>query len=198
MRSRSLEVKAQTSVLDGLGCCRSESGYSYLSLFEVGEVLQQTLHPTWAEEDEEIVVKGRVLVHVVGHSAIHHALDVLQLLRFEQVVQLIVVDITLWHKISLGLVLDDSGHAEEHLALAVLHILLYVQSHLLGNAEIFHRLGDVESQFLGEREEVINGVTRRKDHCCAIVQGNVLLTKFFCRDAFHLYEWVKYEFHAVA
>ena len=109
-----------------------------------------------------------------------------------------------WHKILLVLVLHHSGDerielagiAEEYLALAILHILLYVERDCLRNAEVLHILGDGDAHLLSECEVVVDSVTRCEHYGCEVEKTDLLLSEFFGAESFYFDEWAKDEFYA--
>ena len=70
------------------------------------------------------------------------------------------------NEVLLVLMLVDDGQqavvlacgAEEDLALAVLHVLLYIECDHLGNAEILHVFGDGDAKLAAEVEEMVHCV----------------------------------------
>ena len=186
------ELDGESGILGSLGSVYAEGGDGYVALLEVGEVLEQGRDATGAEEDEHVVVEGFALGKVVAHGAVHHTLGELEFLTFEEVLDFIAVDVAHWHEISFLLVLDHggqevvdfSGVAEEHFALAVLNVLLYVESHGLGDAEVFHILGDGDSQLFAKVEEVVDGMARGEYDGCVLEDVNLLSTKLARGEAF--------------
>ena len=77
------------------------------------------------------------------------------------------MDITHRHQILFVLVLHHGRNqivhtaclAEEHLALAILHILLDIQGDSLCDTEILHILRNSDTQLLGHIKEMVNGMT---------------------------------------
>ena len=127
-----------------------------------------------------------------------------ELLGVEQAFDVVVVYGAERHEILLGLVLhhcwyervDLAGCAKEHFALAVLHILLYVECDGFGDAEVLHVLGDCDAHLLGEVEVVVDGVTRCEDYGCEVQQADLLLAEFFGTQSLDLDERAEHEFYA--
>ena len=203
---RSLEVESVSGVGHSLGCSRSECGDAHVVLLEAGEVLRERLDARGAEEDEHVAVELGCffLGEVVAHGAVHDALGVVEFLRVEQLLYVVVVNAAHWHEIFLALVLHHCGDervelagvAEEHLALAILHILLYVECDCLCYAEVLHVLGDSDSHLLSEFEVVVDSVARGEHHRCEIEKTYLLLSEFFWAEPFYFDERTKDEFHA--
>ena len=111
-----------------------------------------------------------------------------QLLLVEHLLDVVVVYVAHRHEILFGLVLyherdevlDFTSIGEEYLALAILHIFLYVQGYSLEHAEVLHVLGDGDAHLLGQLEIVVYGMARGEDHSCIIEEVYFLLTKLFC------------------
>ena len=74
-----------------------------------------------------------------------------------------------------------SSCAEEHLALAILHILLDIQGDLLCNTEILHILWDLQTHLLRQFEIIIYGMARCKHNCGIIQYTHLLLAEFLRR-----------------
>lgn len=170
----SLNVESQSGIGDSLAGGRSEGSDTYVFLLELREVLQQRMYAGGAEEDEHIVVEALhfFLGQVVADGTIHDALGVVELALVEQVLQFVSVDAAHGYKVFFTLVLDHHGHKVlhlsggtiENLALAVLHIFLYVKRNRFGDTEILHRLGNRYHHLFGYGEEMIDGMTRSKDN----------------------------------
>ena len=132
-----LKVEPQAFFLNGLGRGRPEGGYLDVALLEVGHVFLECFHARRTEEHEHVVVEmGPLLVgEIVAHRAIHHAFGVAEPFLVEQILHVVVVDTAHWHEKLIAPVLRHQRHkighlagsAEEHLALAILHILLDVE-----------------------------------------------------------------------
>ena len=77
------------------------------------------------------------------------------------------MNVTHRDEIPLSLVLIDDSHqtiglacgTEENLALTILYILLNIESHHLGDAEVFHILGNSDTEFTAQIEEMVHCVT---------------------------------------
>ena len=150
----------------GFGCGRTEAADGHIALLEVGEVLLQSLHTAGAEEDEHVIVEWLIGLEVIAHRAVHHATCVTDVLGSQLLRDFILVYIAQGNEVLLVLMLVDDGQqavvlacgAEEDLALAVLHVLLYIECDHLGNAEILHVFGDGDAKLAAEIEEMVHCV----------------------------------------
>ena len=123
-----------------------------------------------------------------------------KLLGVEQLGQCVVVHIAYRHKIFLGLVLHHRGHkvghiaggAKKHLALAVLHVFLYVEGYSLRHTEVFHVFGYGDAEQLGQLEVVVDGMARGEHHSRVVEKTDLLLAEFLRRDAFHFNKGTKH------
>ena len=113
------------------------------------------------------------------------------------------MDLAHRNEILLGLMLHHCGQqivylsrsTEEHLALAILYVLLYIERNGLSDTEILHVLGYLHTHFLCQLEEIINGMTRGEDDCRIVEDAYFLLTELLRAQSFNLYERTEYEFH---
>ena len=86
---------------------------------------------------------------------------------------------------------------EEVLALAVLYVFLQVERYLFGHAEILHVGRDVDTEFLAESEEMVDGMARCEDDGCMTTYRNVLRTEILGSHRFNLDKGTKYQFKIV-
>ena len=129
---------------------------------------------------------------------------VLDAVRVEEILDVVVVHPTQRHEIALVLVLEDVRKkvldlacvAEEHLALAVLHVFLDVEGYLLDHAEILHRLGNGDAHLLCQREEVVDGVARGEHHRSVVEKVDLLLAKLLGGYAVDPEERTEHTLHA--
>ena len=91
--------------------------------------------------------------------------------------------------------LDFAAFTVEYLTLAVLYILLYVQSDSFRYAEIFHGLGHVDAQLGAKSEEVVNCVTRGEYDSCVVENGDLLLSELLRAYSFYLNKLLKINSH---
>ena len=165
----------------------------------------QRLYAGRREEHNHVEVERLVLRIVVAHGAIHDALGVVEFLLFQQAVHLVACHVALRHEVFLVLMLHHHRHqigefarcAAKHLALAVLHVFLYVIGNRFGNGKVFHRFGNGYAHLLAKGEEVVDGVARGEHDGRVVEHLYLLLAKFFGREAFHLNEGVKHKLYAV-
>ena len=83
--------------------------------------------------------------------------------------------------------------AVENLALAVLHIALQVEGRRLVDAEIFQRFGHCVAHFLGDAEEMVDGIAAREDDASVFGEFDVFLSEFARGDIIKFDEFLKSE-----
>ena len=111
--------------------------------------------------------------------------------------------ITHGHQILLGFmlnhcgdeVIDFSSISKEHLALAILHILLYVKRDGLGYAEILHVLRNSDAKLFCQIEKMVDGMTRSKNDSSVVKYINFLRAEIFGGDAFYLNKRTEHKFN---
>ena len=89
-----------------------------------------------------------------------------ELLCVKHGLHVVVVHVAQRYEIFLILVLHHAWQqvgylacvAEEHLALAILHVFLNIQCYCLRDTEILQVFGDVVSKFFGKLEEIVDSV----------------------------------------
>ncbi len=86
--------------------------------------------------------------------------------------------------------------AEEDLSLPVLHIALQIERRRFVDAEILQGLGDGITHFLGDAEEMVDGVSAREDDAGVFRQLDVFLAKFARGDVFEFDEFLESKGHA--
>ena len=91
--------------------------------------------------------------------------------------------------------LDLAAFAVEYLTLAVLHILLYVESDSLRHTEILHGLGYVDAQLGAKSEEVVDCVARGEHDSCVVEDGDLLLSELLRAYSFYLDKLLKINSH---
>ena len=120
----------------------------------------------------------------------------LELRLVEEGLRLVGVDVGHGDEVFLTFVLDHRGQqvldfargAEEHLALAVLHVFLDVEGDRFGDAEILHGLRDGDTQLAAQVEEVVNGVAGGEHNGSVVQDGHLLLSELFSRNALNFDE----------
>ena len=85
----------------------------------------------------------------------------------------------------------------EYFAFPVNDILLKVESHVFGNAEILHVVGHSNPQLAAYSEEMVDACLTCEHHCSKIKHIDFLMAEIFCRDSLNLYEWFKVYFQVV-
>ena len=204
--SRCFQVEPQSGLADSFGRRGAESSDGHLALLEFREGVQQALDTAGAEKHEHVLVKRLATHEVVGHSAIHHTLGMTEFLLVQQILNLVIMDITQGYEEAFVLVLehgwqqviDFPGGTVENLTLAILNILLNVERYLLCYAKVLHVVTYDEAQILSKLEEVVDGVPRCEDDGAEVGKRNLLSSKFPGRKSFDLDERAKDELYAVA
>ena len=135
------------------------------------ELGHQRLHVGRRIEGQQVVVRGRELVQIGGYRARQdHRVDrqlelgqclgklgLVRLAQREQELLLLVLDDELDERI-------ESTVGERDLALAVDDVLLQVERHGLGLADVLHGLGDRDAGLLADVEEAVDGGARGENH----------------------------------
>ena len=112
-----------------------------------------------------------LIAELIAQRAVHHTFGMRQPLGIELVLNVVVVHTAQRHQVLLELVLHHQRNqiiyltrsAEEHLALAVLHVFLDIKRDGLCHTEIPHVLGNVQTELFGQHEKVVDGMTRGED-----------------------------------
>ena len=92
-------------------------------------------------------------------------------------------------------VVDAAGSAEEHLALAVLHIFLNIECDGFRHTKVFHVLGNVTAQLLGQRKEMVDGMARGEDNSGVVEDVHLLRTEVTCCQSLNFNKGTEHEFN---
>ena len=163
----SLDIKTQTCIADSLCGGAAETADDLLALNKVRSVLLERFDSCRAEEYQHIVIIKFTCCELVAYGTVHYSLGMGNLIGIKKFLEFTGMNVGHRYEITLCLMLEDRSHeavyltgiAEEHLTLAVLDILLDVERHGLGDAEILHVLRDVYSHLGAKLEEMVNSVT---------------------------------------
>ena len=93
-------------------------------------------------------------------------------------------------------VVNLSRRPEEYLALAILHILLYIKRNCLRDTEILHVLRYGHTQLLCQRKEVVDGMTGGKDNGRMVQDAHLLCTELFSCYPLDFDKRTEHEFNA--
>ena len=164
-----------------------------------GEVLEEGLDAAGTEEDEHVVVEGLVLGYLVADGTVHDAIGEIDVFLLEELGESGVVDVALGYEEAFGAVTEDVREevvylaclAIEDFALAVLDVLLDVEGDGLGDAEVFHILGDVDAHLLAELEEMVDGMAAGEDDGGVTGDVYVLVAELSGGEGFDLDEGVE-------
>lgn len=192
----SLELEFQARFFDSLGCGGTKRSDGNFVFLDVRDVLDERIQPAGTEKDDHVVVERLVGREGIRNGAIHDSFLVDNLLAFQNISKFVVVDVAQGNEVFVVLVLDNLGNdvvdlscgAKEHLALAVLDVLLDIESNGFCDAEIFHVIRYVDAQLLAKLEEIVDGMTRSEHDSCIIQNGDVLLTEFLGRQSLNFNE----------
>ena len=191
-----------------------EEAESAEQFFETGK-MDEPWEGQWIRSDSQDRDKERHPVfhkHFLAKTGISCArlyisgLGMFDAMSLESILDVVVMDARLRQEVGLFGVLQDDGKqtveracgAEEHLALAVLDVLLDVKRHGLGGTEILHRLGDVDAHLLTELEKVVDGVARGEDDSGMLGEnGHLLSTEFLWGETLYLNELLEVDLHII-
>ena len=186
------------------GLAETADGY-LVFLLEFGEVDLQRLDAHRTEEDQHVVVLDLDgLSQVGGNGAEQHGLGVVQLGRRKLVGSRVGADVGTAIEVLLVLVfLHDFNQvaqglvAKENLPFPILHITLEIKGCRFVDAEILECLRNRVAHFLGHAEEMVDGVTARKDDARVFRQFDMLLAKLACGDVIKFDKLLEPEVHAI-
>ena len=124
----------------------------------------------------------------------------------KQIGNAVVVHVAQGDEVAFVLMLGHVGHegfhlarfAEENLALAIRNVLLDVERNLLAQAEILHRLGDVDAHLLAQTEEMVDAVTGGENNGAVLQDADVLRAEFCRSETFDFDEGPEDNLYAVA
>lgn len=85
----------------------------------------------------------------------------------------------------------------KHLTLSVENKFLEIKRNCLGNAEIFSVLRHIHFHFLTNPEKMVNGIAAGENYRRVILNIDLLLAEFLCRDGLKLYKWMKIKINIV-
>lgn len=199
-----MDVDGEAGVFHRFRRGGAEGGEARFVLLELGEVLEERRNAGRTEENEDIVEHVGQVAQVAANGAVEYGFRVIDLVLVEDLRNFLLVHVGAGIEELVFLVLLDdldqvveSGFAVEDLALAVLNVFLQVISGGFRDAEIFHRVGNREADFLAHAEEMVDGIAAREDHGVMIGNVHPLLTEFLRRNAFHMDEFPEVDFQGI-
>ena len=183
----------------------TETANGDLFLLEFREVLFQRKDTGRAKEYQHVIVVDFYDILQVGRNgAEHHGLGEIELCGSQQVKCGIRTDVGATIEVFLVLVLLHDVYEVvkglapvEHLALAVLHVTLEIESCRLVDAEILQCFGNSITHFLGHSEEMVDGVTASEDDGSVFRKLDMFLAEFACRDCVKFDELFESNVHAI-
>lgn len=203
-RTRDFEVDREACFLNGFGRGIAKAGEANVVLGKIGEIAEEGLYTHGGEQNEEVKSLVIVGIKLRLHRAKHGTLRVVEFLGIQERGDLVRATLGERNEKFLVLVLRHGrdefgpaiGSAEEDLALAIVHILLNVENHLLGNSEILHLFRKGDAQFLAECKEVIDGMARIEHDGRVVEHIDFLSAKLASLNAFYFDKGTKGEFYA--
>ena len=198
------DIQAKTGLLERFYRLGSHSAKHYVALLEARETLLKRMHSTGREQDYHIVVERLTLLERVAHSAIHHGRRVrdatllnhriIAIVNIAHGKQELFLAVLHYERHQLGRL---SGGAHKYLALTVLDIFLQIIRHLFTHAEILHRVGNLETQFLTQPEIMVDGGSGSEYYRCVVGNRHFALTKLARGETFNLNQRAKNHLNAV-
>ena len=198
------DVESESGIPYGLGGRGAECPYLYFVLFEVGEILYQRFDSRGAEKEKHIVVERLAFFEVVAYRTVHDGFRIVDFMFFQYSGLLFMYVGNGEEEFFARMfqqrrykVVEFPGISEKYFTFAIDDVLLQIEGDGFCRAEIFHRFGYVDAQFLAQTEEMVYGCTGGENDRRIFGNRDFLLPELFGCKTLHLDERTKDDIYSI-